>query len=92
MVRHIVMWKFREGAQADDFLRGLAALNGVIPCIRAMQVLKSAEENSAYDAALIADFDTLEDVKRYKDDPRHLAVAALCKEIRLDRRAIDVTL
>ena len=94
MIRHIVMWKFREGtqAQADEFLRALAALDGAIPCIRAMQVLRSAEAGSAYDAVLISDLDTLEDVQRYKDDPRHRAVSALCKAIRTDRRAIDVTL
>lgn len=94
MIRHIVMWKFREGThkQADEFLRRLAALNGVIPCIRAMQVLRSAEAGGAYDAVLLADFDSLDDVAAYKDDPRHRAVSALCKEIRTDRRAIDVTL
>lgn len=94
MIKHIVMWKFREGtqAQAEDFLQRLAALSGVIPCIRAMQVLRSAKADSAYDAVLIADFDSLEDVKRYKDDPHHQAVSALCSEIRTDRRAIDVTL
>ena len=64
----------------------------MIPCIRAMQVLRSAEADSAYDAVLIADFDSLDAVKEYKDDPRHRAVSALCKEIRTDRRAIDVAL
>lgn len=94
MIRHIVMWKFQEGTRerAEEFLCRLAALEGVIPCIRAMRVLRSAEEGSAYDAVLIADFDSLEAVRQYKDDPRHRAVSALCKEIRTDRRAIDVTL
>ena len=34
MIRHIVMWKFREGTEekADEFLTKLAALDGVIPC------------------------------------------------------------
>ena len=33
MIRHIVMWKFREGTEekADEFLTKLAALDGVIP-------------------------------------------------------------
>ena len=94
MIRHIVMWKFQEGTRerAEEFLCRLAALEGVSPCIRAMRVLRSAEEGSAYDAVLIADFDSLEAVRQYKDDPRHRAVSALCKEIRTDRRAIDVTL
>ena len=36
MIQHIVMWKFREGteAQAEEFLTRLAALDGQIECIR----------------------------------------------------------
>ena len=35
MIRHIVMWKFREGTEkkADEFLTKLAALDGVIPAM-----------------------------------------------------------
>lgn len=92
MIRHIVMWKFREGteAQAEAFLSGLAALQGQIDCIRAMTVRKSAVEGSAYDAVLIADFDSLADVEKYKTDPRHVKVAAICSAIRTERCAIDV--
>lgn len=92
MIRHIVMWKFRAGteAQAEEFLTGLAALEGRIDCIRAMTVRKSAVEGSAYDAVLIADFDSLADVEKYKNDPRHVKVAAICSAIRTERCAIDV--
>ena len=33
MIRHIVMWKFRPGTEAEQeqFLTALAALQGVIP-------------------------------------------------------------
>lgn len=36
MIRHIVMWKFREGTEekADEFLTKLAALDGVIPQLK----------------------------------------------------------
>lgn len=93
MIRHIVMWKFQEGtqAQADRFLNGLAALDGVIPEIRHMEIRRSAAENG-YDAVLIADFDSLQAVETYKNDPRHVAVASLCQAIRTDRAAIDVEL
>lgn len=94
MVQHIVMWKFKEGtqAQAEEFLTKLAALDGVIECIRFMSVRRSAVPNSAYDAVLVSHFDTIEDVECYKNDPRHLAVAAICKEIRTERCAIDTEL
>ena len=92
MIRHIVMWKFKEGADPTEFFNGLLALNGVIPQIRHMEIHRSAVPGSAYDAILISDFDSLEDVERYKVDPRHQAVSALCKSIRTDRRSIDVEL
>jgi hypothetical protein len=43
MIKHIVLWKFREGtqAQAAEFLRKLAQLQGQIPEIAAMQVQRS---------------------------------------------------
>ena len=92
MVQHIVMWKFKEGTEtrAEEFLQGLEALYGQIECIRSLSVRRSAVKDSQYDAVLLTEFDSLEDVERYKNDPRHLAVAAICKEIRTVRSAIDV--
>ena len=92
MIRHIVMWKFREDADPSEFLSRLAALQGVIPQLKAMAIHRSAVSGSAYDAVLISDFDSLEDVEIYKKDPRHVAVSTLCKAIRTDRCAIDVEL
>lgn len=94
MIRHIVMWKFRaeETARKRQFLDGLAALDGVIPEIRRMEVREDAAGGSNYDAVLVADFDSLEALKTYKEDPRHRAVAAICKEIRTDRAAVDFEL
>lgn len=92
MIRHIVMWKFKEDADPTEFLTGLGALDGVIPQIRHMEIHRSAVENAAYDAVLISDFDSLEDLEIYKKDPRHVAVSALCKAIRTTRSAIDFTI
>ena len=91
MIRHIVMWKFREGTeeQRDLFLQGLSELYGVIPEIRKQEIHRSAVPDSDYDAVLISDFDSLETLDRYKKDPRHQAVSGLCKSIRISRSAID---
>lgn len=90
MIQHIVMWKFKEGADPTEFLTRLASLEGKIECIRSMSVHRSAVKNSEYDAVLLSTFDTVEDVERYKNDPRHVEVAALCKDIRITRSAIDI--
>ncbi len=90
MIRHIVMWKFREGteAQADEFLARLRSLDGVIPQIKRSEVAKNIGAGN-YDAVLIAEFASMEDLNAYKTDPRHVAASDLCKAIRVDRVAVD---
>ncbi len=94
MIRHIVMWKFREGEEEnrEKFLSGLQALDGVIPEIRHMEIHRSCKPGNPYATCLIADFDDLEALSRYKNDPRHVAVSPLCKSIRESRGAIDYEL
>ena len=90
MIRHIVMWKFRPGTEAEQeqFLEGLRGLQGVIPQLRSSQVARSVGADN-YDAVLVSEFDSLEDLEVYKHDPRHVKVSALCKSIRVDRVAVD---
>lgn len=90
MIRHIVMWKFRPGTEAEQeqFLEGLRGLQGVIPQLKASRVTRSVGADN-YDAVLVSDFDSLEDLEVYKRDPRHVAVSSLCKSIRTDRAAVD---
>ena len=90
MIRHIVMWKFRPGTEAEQaaFLEGLRGLMGVVPQLRGCEVARNVGQGN-YDAVLVSDFDSLEDLAAYKADPRHQAVSALCKSIRTDRVAVD---
>lgn len=90
MIKHIVMWKFQPGkdAEVQAFLDGLRGLYGVIPQIREQEIgVNQAAGN--YDAVLISLFETMEDLSAYKMDPRHVEVSALCKAIRTDRVAVD---
>jgi len=90
MIRHIVMWKFRPGTeeQQEQFLSGLAALQGVIPQLLKSEVRRDVGEGN-YDAVLLSEFESLETLEQYKVDPRHKAVSALCKSIRTDRAAVN---
>ena len=90
MIRHIVMWKFRPGTEAEQeqFLTGLAALQGVVPQLLKSEVKRNVAPGN-YDAVLVSEFESLETLQQYKDDPRHKAVSALCKSIRTDRAALD---
>lgn len=90
MIRHIVMWKFRPGTEAEQeqFLSGLRALQGVVPQLLRSEVARNVGPGN-YDAVLVSEFRSLEDLDAYKNDPRHKAVSALCKSIREDRVAVD---
>ena len=90
MIRHIVMWKFRSGTEAEQkqFLDGLRSLQGVIPQLLKSEVAVNVGEGN-YDAVLVSEFGSLEALDAYKNDPRHKAVSALCKSIREDRVAVD---
>lgn len=90
MIRHIVMWKFRPGTEAEQeqFLNGLRSLQGVIPQLVSSEVARNIAPGN-YDAVLVSEFKSLEDLEVYKKDPRHQAVSALCKSIREDRTAVD---
>ena len=90
MIRHIVMWKFRPGTEKEQaqFLEGLKQLQGVIPQLLKSEVAVNVGADN-YDAILVSEFESLESLEIYKNDPRHKAVSALCKSIREDRVAVD---
>lgn len=90
MIKHVVMWKFRPGTEAEQeqFLGGLRALQGVVPQLLQSEVARNVGARN-YDAVLVSEFNSLEDLEAYKNDPRHKAVSALCKSIREDRVAVD---
>ena len=94
MIRHIVMWKFKAGTERerDEFLSRLGGLYGVIPQIRAQEIGVDVTGAENYDAVLVSDFDSPEDLAAYKTDPRHVEVSKLCKAIRVSRTAVDYPL
>ena len=92
MIKHIVMWKFKENTEKEreEFLERLLALNGVIPEIKSAEIKRNINMNGEnYDAMLISTFDSLENMNKYKVDPRHVEVSSLCKSIRISRASID---
>jgi len=90
MIRHIVMWKFRQGTEEEQerFLNGLRVLQGVIPELLKSEVGVNVGDGN-YDAVLVSEFADLHALETYKNDPRHQAVSALCKAIREDRVVVD---
>ena len=85
------MWKFKENEEENmkKFLKGLNDLKQIIPEIKNMETGININPKNEYDAILISEFETMEDLEKYKNNPEHVKVSALCKEIRVERQAID---
>lgn len=92
MIKHIVMWKFKEGEQENMMLfrERLLALKGQIPEIRSMEVgINVNPSERSYDAVLVSEFDSLEALNSYSTNPLHVAVADFCKSIRTGSVSVD---
>ena len=91
MIKHIVMWKLKENEEENmnKFLEGLNSLKNIIQEIKYMETGVNINPKNEFDAILISEFETMEDLEKYKNNPEHVKVSKLCKSIRLDRQAID---
>lgn len=92
MIKHIVMWKFREGEQENMliFRDRLLSLRGKIPEIRSMEVgININPSDRSFDAVLVSEFDSLEALKAYSENPLHVEVSKFCKSIRTASHSVD---
>lgn len=98
MIKHIVLFKlhpFAEGNTKQEnalyLKRELENLQAVIPELLTMEVVLNMPEVSAdnYDLMLIAEFNSLADLKVYANHPEHVKVASFMSKVRESRAAID---
>ena len=91
------MWKlknFAEGANKDEnalmVKSKLEGLKKKIKCVKALEVGFNINESpTAYDVVLYTEFETLEDMNKYKTHPEHKKVGDFVTKVRLERKAID---
>ncbi len=74
MLRHVAMFKFKEGAtqeQKDAARDALLALEGQVPSLRKMTCGHNArfKNPNNWDMVLVADFDDVEGVESYFANP-----------------------
>ncbi len=92
MVTHIVMIKLRERVPevVERVRAALAALPGKIPQLRHFEVGADVlHTERSYDLALIARFDSLEDLQAYQVHPAHQEVVKYIGTVREAIVAVD---
>lgn len=97
MIKHIVMWKFKDEAEGlsreENLLKVKTALEELpskIDFIRHIEVNMNVNNNGKnFDAVLISEFDSIEDVKKYRDHPEHKKISSYVALVREDRACVD---
>lgn len=90
MVKHIVCMKFKDPEDAPAAAEKLRALLGVVPTLRSMEVgLDYMRSGRSYDLALIATYDSRQDLEAYTVHPEHQKVQAFIHPIREAVVAVD---
>ena len=89
MIKHVVMWKFKEENREENLKKAremLLALPPVINEIKKMEVYFDVNHTAASaDMMLDTEFLTLEDLNTYAVHPEHLKVAEFVKGVVTDR-------
>ena len=100
MIRHIVMWKFKESAEGntkDENIRivkdSLFALVGMIDEIKKMEIgCDVAHTAASMDLALITEFESLDALHTYAVHPEHVKVADFVRKVTETRVVLDAEL
>ncbi len=95
MIRHVVMWKFKEcaeGKSREENLRlvkdSLYALCPVISEIKRMEIgADVSHTDMSADLMLLTEFDSTADLKIYAEHPEHLKVSAYVRKV-IDTRVV----
>ena len=97
MIKHIVMWKLKnyaEGASKEKnamlVKSKLEALKKKVKQVKVLEVGFNLNTSpNAYDVVLYCEFETVEDLNKYKTHAEHKKVGDFVSKVRLERKAID---
>ena len=97
MIRHIVMWKFKEEAEGktkqenmEKAREMLYALLPVIPEIKRMEIgLDVSKTDMSMDLCLLTEFDSKETLAYYATHPEHLKVSKFVRSVIESRVVLD---
>jgi len=95
MIKHIVMWKFKEVAENNDKITNielakekLLSLKDTVEVIRFIEVgININNREAAYDLVLLSEFEN--DLEVYQNHVEHKKVAEFIEKVRDKRVVVD---
>jgi len=96
MVKHIVMFDFKEENKRENLLQAKAMLEALsisVPSLKSIEVgINFSVESRAMDLSIITAFETGEDLYLYANHPEHLAVIDFIKSVVNSSKVVDYLL
>lgn len=93
MIKHIVMWTFKNEVATKDKLemkRRLESLKGVVPVLLDIEVgLDTSGKEASMDMVLYTEFKNTDDLDAYAGHPAHLKVVEFVKPLVCERAVVD---
>jgi nitrogen-specific signal transduction histidine kinase len=96
MIKHIVLFKFKEDlpaaekkSKSEKIKAELEGLINKVETLRKMEVGININPNEDYDLSLVSEFDNMEGLKAYAVHPNHVKAGAGIREILEKRACVD---
>ena len=97
MIRHIVLFKFRETDDKNNLEKlrtamkqKLDALPAVIPVIRSFETgVNIHSAPGAWDLVLVSEFDSMETLEKYRNHPAHVEVVKFFRTVKDSSASVD---
>jgi len=90
MIKHIVMWKLKNPADAAQFKARLESCRGLVPGMREFEVaVRTPGLEANCDVVLCSAFDDSAALQSYLEHPQHVEVSAVLGTLREARSVLD---
>ncbi|ANF96338.1 Dabb family protein [Paenibacillus bovis] len=92
MIKHIVLFKFKEASQdvIDTVVSQLRNLEGKVESLRSIEVgVDLIRSERSYDVALITTFDNMDGLQAYQVHPEHVKVSDYIGTVKESTIAVD---
>ncbi len=92
MVRHIVFFKLPNNSKdkIQELKNMLLSMKGEVEVLKNIEVgVNFSQSPRAFDLALIADFETKEDLKKYSTHPKHLPIIDFIRKSGIETKVVD---
>lgn len=97
MIKHIVMWDITENFEGrnkpeliSELKRQLEALKNSIGEIKELEVgINLSGSDASCDVVLYSEFESLDDLEKYRVHPEHVKIAGFVGKITTSRHVVD---